>query len=72
MKLQILLLTFTLNNIMDSQALEISLAKQNEDKAEMTPKETIARTLRVPSYNCRPGLIPKLGKRLSAQTASVM
>lgn len=71
-KLQIVLPTFTLSNLIDNRALAISLAKQNEKKAEMILKETVARTLEVPSYNRWPGLIPKLGKRTCAQTELVM
>lgn len=38
----------------------------------MTLKETVARSLEVPSYNCWPGLIAKLGKRTYAPTELVM
>ena len=67
----ILLLTFTLSCIMDSQAPAGSPAKQNKNKAEMILKEAIAGTSKVPSQSCWPDFIPKLGKRLSAQTKLV-
>lgn len=59
----ILLQTFALNSIMDTQAPVGSLSKQRESKAAMTLKETIAGTLEVPSRSCWPGFNPKLAKR---------
>jgi len=59
----ILLQTFALNSIMDTQAPIGSLSKQRESKAAMIFKETIAGTLEVPSRSCWPGFSPKLGKR---------
>lgn len=73
MKLQILWLTFTLNIIMDSQALVVFLAKQSMNKAEMTLRSS-QRQLPEPwkSPVIVAGLIPKLGKITSAQTKWVM
>ena len=59
----ILLQTFTLKSMMDTQAPVGSLSKQRESNAAMTLKETIAGTLEVPSRSCWPGFSPKLGKR---------
>ena len=45
----ILLLTFTLNSIRDTQAPVGSLSKQRDSKAAMTLKETTAGSLEVPT-----------------------
>ena len=45
----ILLLTFTLNSIRDTQAPVGSLSKQRVSKAAMTLKETTAGSLEVPT-----------------------